>query len=251
MQRLRDAYAIEGVTCHVSAMPSEPWNRVVTIDKGSDDGVAPGQPVMGSTGLVGQVKSSSPHSAEVRLLQDPNSGVAVLLQSNRAEGLLKGSIDGLLYLEDIDNDVEVKVGDNVITSGVGGGYLRGLMVGTVVRVEETNGQSIRRIVVAPNDTVAALEEVMVVTGMGSEGALSASADAAKANGSSGEAQGGAGVYVGNRDIHGAKRSQPNLHEAGAELARNLHVRKFCVVDAPELKYGSKIGDVVLHNSYIF
>ena len=57
----------------------------------------------------------------------------------------------------------MKVDDVIVTSGLGGGYFRGLIVGTVVRVEDSNGQAIRKIVVAPNDNVSGLEEVMVVT----------------------------------------------------------------------------------------
>jgi len=163
IQKLSDTYGIEGFTCHVIGVTGESWNRVLTIDKGSDDGISVGLPVMGTSGLVGQVKSVTNTTAEVRLLQDSASGVAVLIQSSRAEGLLKGNIDGLLYLEDVSADVDVKVGDVVVTSGVGGGYFRGLIVGTVVRVENSNGQAIRQIVVAPNDAVSGLEEVMVVT----------------------------------------------------------------------------------------
>jgi rod shape-determining protein MreC len=163
IQKLSDTYGIQGITGRVIGVSGESWNRVLTIDKGANDGITPGLPVMGSSGLVGQVKSVTPVTADVRLLQDSASGVAVMIQSSRAEGLLKGNIDGLLYLEDVDADVEVKVGDVIVTSGLGGGYFRGLIVGTVVRVEDSNGQAIRKIVVAPNDTVSGLEEIMVVT----------------------------------------------------------------------------------------
>ena len=168
IQKLSDTYGIEGITCRVIGVSGDSWNRVLTLDKGADDGITTGLPVMGSSGLVGQVKSVTPVTADVRLLQDSASGVAVIIQSSRAEGLLKGNIDGLLYLEDIDADVEVKVGDVVVTSGLGGGYFRGLIVGTVVRVEDSNGQSIRKIVVAPNDMVSGLEDVMVVTSVSSK-----------------------------------------------------------------------------------
>lgn len=168
IQDLKDSYGIEGLTTRIIGISGDSWNRVLTIDKGSDDGISVGLPVMGSSGLVGQIKSVTATTAEVRLLQDASSGVAVLLQSSRAEGLLKGSADGLLYLVDIDEDVEVKVGDVVVTSGLGGGYFRGLIVGSVARIEEGNGQSVRQIVVSPNDTVSGLEEVMVVTGVSSK-----------------------------------------------------------------------------------
>lgn len=195
IQGLKDTYGIEGYTCRVIGVSSDSWNRSITIDKGSDDGIQAGLPVMGTAGLIGQVKSTTATTAEVRLLQDSASGVAVLLQSSRAEGLLKGDIDGLLYLEDVDADVEVKAGDVVVTSGLGGAYFRGLIVGTVSRVEEGTGQSVRRIVVSPNDTVSSLEEVMVVMGVSStknaadadasaDGAAEASSSSSSASSSS-------------------------------------------------------------------
>lgn len=168
IQKLSDTYGIEGMTCHIIGVSGDSWNRVLTIDKGTNDGISVGLPVMGTSGLVGQVKACTASTADVRLLQDSSSGVAVLLQPSRAEGLLKGNIDGLLYLENVDADVEVKVGDIVVTSGLGGGYFRGLIVGTVVRVADGNGQSVRQIIVAPNDTVSGLEEVMVVTSVSSK-----------------------------------------------------------------------------------
>lgn len=91
---------------------------------------------MGSTGVVGQVVSCSTYTSEVRLLNDAQSGVAVMLQSSRAEGILSGSVEGVLYLQGVDESTEVKEGEAVITTGLGGGYFRGLVVGVVSKVEQ-------------------------------------------------------------------------------------------------------------------
>ena len=165
----QDMYDLEGITASVISRSTDSWNRVITIDKGSNDGVVAGLPVIGPTGLVGQVISTSSKSAEVRLLQDAKSGVAVMIQSNREEGILKGSYDGLLYLENVGDDVEVKEGDVIITSGSGGSYFRGITVGTVVKVEGETGSSSRKIIVEPNESTGPLQEVMVIYAMNSEG----------------------------------------------------------------------------------
>jgi rod shape-determining protein MreC len=117
---------------------------------------------MGSSGVIGQVVSVAPSTCQVRLLTDPQSGCAALIQSTRAEGIVRGSLDGLLYLENIGADVNIQVGDVVLTSGLGGSYTRGLIIGTVVRVEGSAGNNTRKIVVMPNDTVTLLEEGLVV-----------------------------------------------------------------------------------------
>ncbi|MGN0262232.1 MAG: rod shape-determining protein MreC [Eggerthellaceae bacterium] len=166
----QDAYDLEGVVCTVVSRSGESWNNMLTISKGTNDGVRPGMAVVGPSGVVGQVASANSHTSEVRLLQDPDSGVAVLLQSSRAEGIVKGSLDGKLYLENLPDDAQVEEGDVVITSGLGGSFNRGLIVGTVSKVEGASGGPTRKIVIDPNESVGPLQEVMVITGMGSEGA---------------------------------------------------------------------------------
>ena len=166
--KLTSAYDANTVTGRVLSRSMDPWNLVVTIDKGSNDGIRSGLPVLGSAGLVGQVVSTTPFTSDVRLLADPQSGVAVLIQSSRDEGIVRGNLDGLLYLENVDDDAEVKVGDVVITSGLGGGFFRGIIVGTVVKVEGEPGSSKFEVVVEPNTNTKAYEEITVITSMNTE-----------------------------------------------------------------------------------
>ena len=139
---LSDKYDFSGVTGRVIGKGTDAWNRVVTLNVGSASGVECGLPVVGGSGLVGQVIEVSPLTCRVRLISDPQSGVSVVLQSNRAEGVVRGSIAGLLYLEDLDTSTEVNVGDVVITSGLGGSYFRGVALGTVVNVINAAGRRI-------------------------------------------------------------------------------------------------------------
>ncbi len=165
---LKDTYQIEGTGARVIGRSSEAWSQTVIINKGSDDGVSTGQTVMGTSGVVGQIVSTSSHTATVRLLTDPQSGAAAMVQSSRAEGILRGSLVGLLYLEDLDADAEVNVGDVIVTSGLGGSYARGLIIGTVVKVDAQQGDTSRRAVVSPNDAISTLEDVLVVSSVGSD-----------------------------------------------------------------------------------
>ena len=159
---LKDLYEIEGVAARVIGNPPGAWDQTVTIDKGAADGVDSGLTVMGASGVVGQVVEASEHTASVRLLTDSHSGAAALVQPSRAQGIVRGSLEGLLYLEDLEADAEVAEGDVVVTSGLGGSYTRGLVIGTVVKVDAKQGDVSRRVVVSPNDEAAALETVMVV-----------------------------------------------------------------------------------------
>ena len=176
---LSDQYATEGVTARVIGLASDAWDRVITVGVGSNAGVEPGLPVMGSSGLLGQVVEVSPLTCKVRLIDDPQSGVSVYIQSNRAEGVVKGSVEGLLYLENVDSSVEVKVGDVIVTSGLGGSYFRGMELGTVSAVRASAGTSDRKIVVSPLSVADPLEEVTVVISAAEQPAdESAAADSA-------------------------------------------------------------------------
>ena len=168
---LKQSYDIDGVAARVVGKSVEAYNQTVTLDVGCDDGVESGMTVMGATGVVGQVKSTDARTCEVRLLTDQNSGAAAIIQSNRGEGIVRGSLEGLLYLENVDEANWPVVGDVVVTSGLGGSYVRGLIIGTVVQVDAAAGNATGRIVVKPNDTAESLSEVLVVRGLNSEGAL--------------------------------------------------------------------------------
>lgn len=168
---LTDKYDFEGVTGRVVGQNADAWDRVVTLNVGSLSGVECGLPVIGGSGLVGQVIEVTPVTCRVRLLTDPQSGVSVVLQSNRAQGVVTGSVAGLLYLEDLDTSAEVSVGDTVITSGLGGSYFGGIALGTVVNVINAAGTSDRTVIVEAFSDADPLEELTVVLAMNGEGDL--------------------------------------------------------------------------------
>ncbi len=159
---LKDTYNIEGVSGRVIGHSTDAWNQTITLDVGTSGGVEAGLTVVGPSGVVGQVVSCTSGSSTVRLLTDPKSGVAAMIQSTRAEGIVRGSLNGILSLENISADVNVEVGDVVLTSGLGGSYTKGLLIGQVVRVSGKASDYTRTIVVSPNEEVESLEEVIVV-----------------------------------------------------------------------------------------
>lgn len=159
---LKDIYKLEGVSARVIGRSTDAWNQTITLDAGEEEGISKGLTVMGPAGVIGQVVEVSASSCVVRLLTDPNSGVAAQVQSSRVEGIVRGSLTGALNLENVDADAEVSVGDVVLTSGLGGSFTKGLLIGTVVRVEGNAKDGTRVIVVAPNEEASSLEEVTVV-----------------------------------------------------------------------------------------
>lgn len=159
---MKQVSGVTGPTARIIGRSTNAWDQSITIDIGSAEGVRPGMTIMGATGVIGQVSRTADHTSTVRLLTDPDSGAAVMIQSSRENGIVRGSISGALFLEDLDDDVIPQVGDVVITSGLGGSYERGLIVGAVASVNKTANNPTGAIVVNPNDHASVLEEVIVV-----------------------------------------------------------------------------------------
>ena len=154
----------KAVGARVIGRPTNSWERVLTIDRGSADQIEAGMPVVGPAGLLGQTADVTAHSARVRLITDPNSGVAAMLQSSRTEGIVRGSIEGQLALDFVSTETTVRVGDVVITSGIGGVYPKGLIVGEVTEVRNTPADLYQSIELSPVGRLAGLEEVLVLVG---------------------------------------------------------------------------------------
>lgn len=158
---LKDSYDIDGVSAHVIGKTSENWNQSITIDIGEADGSFVGATVCSSFGVIGQVSSVTSSTSVVRLLTDPQSGVAGMIQSSRATCVVKGSLDGLLTAEDIGVSTEVKEGDIIITSGLGGSFTRGIIIGTVSKVSGNSQDGSLKATIKQADNTN-FEEVIVV-----------------------------------------------------------------------------------------
>lgn len=182
---MKESTGLEGLGAKIIGRSSDAWNQSLVINVGAEDGVSTGMAVMGASGVIGQISSVSQGTASVRLLTDANSGAAVMIQSSRAHGIVRGSLDGLLRLEDIDEGSLPSVGDVVITSGLGGSYVSGLLVGSVVSVDASSANATGTIIVSQNAKVSAMEEVFVVTGQGSAATDASSRSASGSSSSAG------------------------------------------------------------------
>ena len=158
---LKDSYAIDGVSAHVIGKTTENWNQTVTLDVGEAEGSFVGATVCSSFGVIGQVTSVTSSTSVVRLLTDPQSGVAAMVQSSRTTCVVKGSLDGLVTAENIAANVEVKEGDIVITSGLGGSFTKGIIIGTVSKVAGNMADGTLKATIKQADNTN-FEEVIVV-----------------------------------------------------------------------------------------
>lgn len=165
---LKSSYDLESTAARIIGGTGDAWSDTVTLDKGSTSGFAPGMPVCGAGGVIGQIIEVSATTSTVRLVTDEQSGVSAVLQSSRAQGVLQGQADGTLRLAYVSADAEVEVGDIVLTSGIGGLFPKGLPLGTVTSVDRAANAVYYTVVVRPASTAENNEEVLVVTSLSDE-----------------------------------------------------------------------------------
>ena len=127
-----------------------PFLQFVIINRGSNDGILRGMPVVTDQGLVGRVDAVIADAARVQLITDLGSAVNVRLQNAEVGASLVGSVTGELTLELIPTqDTAVEEGDLVLTSGLGGGYPPDLIIGQVVNVRSRDFDLFQRATVQP------------------------------------------------------------------------------------------------------
>lgn len=142
-----------------------PYLRYVSVNAGREEGVEAGMPVATVTGgavLLGCVAEVGLHTSKVQLLNDPGSGVAAILQQSRATGLVVGQPDGSLRMLYIPQEDQVQVGDIVLTSGLGGAFPRGLVIGQVAAVQQQDLALFQEAVVQPAVDYRRVELVLVI-----------------------------------------------------------------------------------------
>lgn len=141
-QRLRDlmqaAAQISGRVSEATILSAalDPYRHLVVIDKGSHDGVYEGQTVLDAFGIVGQVTRADPLASEVTLVSDPGQAIQVEVNRTGLRTLAVGNAElTQLTLPYITNSADLKEGDLIVTSGLGGHYPPGYPVGYITHFE--------------------------------------------------------------------------------------------------------------------
>ncbi len=159
---LRDRTMVSTLATDVIAVGASPEFRTLTVNKGSNEGVAPDMAVLAPKGVVGRVVVVSGGASKIQLLVDRNAAAGALVARSRAQGLVMGTGDDRLRFEYVSELTDVQVGDLVVTSGIDGIYPKGFVIGEVEAVERT-GVAYRDIVIRPAVDFGRLEQVLIVT----------------------------------------------------------------------------------------
>jgi len=138
------------------------WFSMVTIDKGSREGIEKNLGVVTDSGVVGRVLSVQALTARVLLLTDSNSRIGAVVQRTRAQGIVQGNDRGSCILKFLDPMASVERGDLVVTSGDSLIFPKGLAIGEVARVVQGRGELLKWVEVKPSAKLSRLEEAVVI-----------------------------------------------------------------------------------------
>ena len=147
----------------LSQRPDAKYDTII-IGRGSRDGVHPHSVVVTRQGVIGQVTEVTPTTATVVLLTEQSGGIGARVQrpESRTLGICKGDNAGVLWMINLPNDANIKVGDTVIASGLGEVYPEGLVIGTVAEIKPDDENVNKKARIVPKVNLNRLEEVYVL-----------------------------------------------------------------------------------------
>lgn len=169
--RLRALLEYKNKTRHFDLKPARvigrdaaTWSRVIVIDRGTTDGVQKDMAVVTDRGLVGCVAEAGPVSAKVELITDPRVAVGVLVQRSRVAGVVEGSIQDTAHprMINLTRNADITGGDLLVTSGFGGIYPKGIIIGHVREVNNDEGGLLKYASIETLVDFDRLEDVAVV-----------------------------------------------------------------------------------------
>lgn len=140
-----------------------PFLHYVVINRGSNDGIRRGMPVVTNQGLIGRIDAVIADASRVQLITDPASTINVYLQNADTNAVMIGSVTGDVTLDMISQDLTVESGDLILTSGLGGGYPSDLIIGQVVSVRSVDVELFQQATIQPAVDFTRLEIVLVIT----------------------------------------------------------------------------------------
>jgi rod shape-determining protein MreC len=157
---MRELYAIRHA--ELVGVDASPWFRSALVDRGQEQGVRSGMPVISEQGLVGLVTATSRSSAKVMLVLDRQTAIDGVIQRSRSRGIVRGRGSDELEFEFVARGSDVRLNDVVITSGLGGVYPKGLHIGAITEISDPGARLLQTATIRPAVDFGRLEQVSVM-----------------------------------------------------------------------------------------
>ncbi|MGQ9475161.1 MAG: rod shape-determining protein MreC [Actinomycetota bacterium] len=164
MIAVKEAYPqLEFLVVDVIGASPDAWEQTIIIGAGYDDGLQEYMAVLSEDGsLVGRIITCTSHASVVQLITDEKSAVGARLQRNSEMGILRGEGGGKVHLELLNLEADVRTGDVVVTSGMGGTCPADIPIGMVTEIGEKQADLSVGIIIQPRASMSRLDRVMVV-----------------------------------------------------------------------------------------
>ncbi len=162
LQFARSSPQNEYIAAAVIGEDPSPFLQYIILDKGSEDGIHHGMPVVTEQGLVGRIDAVIATASRVQLVTDSNSAVNIRLKKSNVEGLLVGSLTGDISIEMIQQDEKLEVGDMILTSGLGGDFPPDVVVGRITGTRKLETDLFQTATVQSSVDFKALRAVLVI-----------------------------------------------------------------------------------------
>lgn len=162
-----DLRKYDPIQANVIARNPDQWEEKLILNQGSNDGVKVNMAVLTAQGLVGKIVQTTPTTAEVELLSTNNTNyrVSATIANKKKEtnGLIEGydRKKGLLIMKRIDSELSVKKGDKVTTSGLGGIFPKGILIGEVTKIETDDYGLTKSAYIKPAADFTMLDHVVI------------------------------------------------------------------------------------------
>ncbi|MDX1509692.1 MAG: rod shape-determining protein MreC, partial [Woeseiaceae bacterium] len=157
------AIQIDVRVAEILSVDMNPFRHTLVIDAGGNDGVYEGQAIIGADGVVGQVMSTGPMTAQALLISDPGHALPVEVNRNGLRTIAYGTGDfGRLDLPGLPNNADIEVGDLLVTSGLGGVFPSGYPVAEVTSVTRIPQEPFADVSARPTVALAQVREVMLI-----------------------------------------------------------------------------------------
>jgi rod shape-determining protein MreC len=162
IQTFRNNQNDASIVANVVGRDPSNWNASLIIDRGHAEGIEVGQPVVSPLGVVGRIFEVGHNTSKVILVSDPTFAVAAVVGRSRENGLLTGTLQGVLRLQYLTGNADVKVGDAVVTSRLSTAFPEGILIGQITDVQASVNVHTVECLVEPAVDLSELEEVIVI-----------------------------------------------------------------------------------------
>ena len=162
IQDFRSNQNYASIVANVVGRDPSNWNASLIIDRGHAEGIEVGQSVVSLLGVVGRILEVGHNTSKVILVSDPTFAVAAVVQRSRENGLLTGTLQGVLRFQYLTENADVKVGDTLVTSRISTAFPEGILIGQITDVQASANAHNVECLVEPAVDLSELEEVIVI-----------------------------------------------------------------------------------------